>query len=178
MARPGRALFTRFLRFLRKRTAHLTSKSSASQSIPACAQASSAIETRPSRCGLEEGENDGQCCQAGTSHWCCRNHCNFAVLAVVGIGLTTRPATANALTFLHVGSPLVSGLHIGSSFSPMAACVITVVLFLAGVVSGLSGFAFSAVAAWQSVAAAAAAGGAADHAAVRVQSTAVRRRLA
>jgi len=70
-----------------------------------------------------------------------------ATFAVAGIVIALRPGKANVLTLLHVGSPLVSGLHIGSGFSPVTACVIAVVLFLAGVVSGLSGFAFSAVAA-------------------------------
>jgi uncharacterized membrane protein YfcA len=71
----------------------------------------------------------------------------IATSALVGIAIASRPVKDNALALLHVGSPLVSGLLIGSGFSPIAACVIAVVLFLAGVVSGLSGFAFSAVAA-------------------------------
>ena len=71
----------------------------------------------------------------------------IATFAAVGIAITARLVSDNALTLLHVGSPLVSSLHIGSSFRPISACVVAVVLFLAGVVSGLSGFAFSAVAA-------------------------------
>ena len=71
----------------------------------------------------------------------------IATFAAVGIAITARLVSDNAPTLLHVGSPLVSSLHIGSSFRPISACVVAVVLFLAGVVSGLSGFAFSAVAA-------------------------------
>jgi hypothetical protein len=51
------------------------------------------------------------------------------------------------MALLHVGSSLVSSLHIASGLNPAAAAVVPLVLFLAGVVSGLSGFAFSAVAA-------------------------------
>lgn len=71
----------------------------------------------------------------------------FVTSAVVGIDIAARPATANVLTLLHVGSPLVSGLHIGSGFSPVAACLIAAVLFLSGASSGLHGLASSAVAA-------------------------------
>jgi uncharacterized membrane protein YfcA len=71
----------------------------------------------------------------------------IATFALVGIAIASRPVKGSAVALLHVGSPLVSGLYIGSGFSPFAACVIAVVLFLAGLVSGLSGFAFSAVAA-------------------------------
>lgn len=67
----------------------------------------------------------------------------IATFAVAGIAIAPRAAKDNALALLHV----VSGLHISSGFGPVAACVIAVVLFLAGLVSGLSGFAFSAVAA-------------------------------
>jgi len=48
---------------------------------------------------------------------------------------------------LRNGSAFVSTLPIGVGFTPAVAGAIAVVLFLAGVVSGLSGFAFSAVAA-------------------------------
>jgi uncharacterized membrane protein YfcA len=71
----------------------------------------------------------------------------IATFAAIGIGIASRPVNDAALILLHVGSPIVSGLHISSNFSPIAACIIAIVLFLAGVVSGLSGFAFSAVAA-------------------------------
>jgi uncharacterized membrane protein YfcA len=71
----------------------------------------------------------------------------IATFAVAGILIASRPVKDNALALLHLGWPLVPSLHIGGGLSPVAACVIAVVLFLAGVVSGLSGFAFSAVAA-------------------------------
>jgi uncharacterized protein len=69
----------------------------------------------------------------------------IATFSVAGIAIASRVAEDRAFALLHVGSSLVSSLHIGSSFSPVAAGTIAVVLFLAGVVSGLSGFAFSAV---------------------------------
>jgi uncharacterized protein len=73
----------------------------------------------------------------------------IATFAVAGIAIATRGVQDHVLASLHVGLPLFSSLslHIGSGFSAVAACVVAVVLFLAGVVSGLSGFAFSAVAA-------------------------------
>ena len=71
----------------------------------------------------------------------------FATFAVAGIVVAPQTIEDSALALLHIGSSLVSSLHIGSCFSPIAACTIVIVLFLAGVVSGLSGFAFSAVAA-------------------------------
>jgi len=71
----------------------------------------------------------------------------FATFAVAGIVIAPQTIEDSALALLHIGSSLVSSLHIGSCFSPIAACTIVIVLFLAGVVSGLSGFAFSAVAA-------------------------------
>jgi uncharacterized membrane protein YfcA len=52
----------------------------------------------------------------------------------------------NPLALLHDVVAFVSTLNIGG-FSPAVAGVVTLVLFPAGVVSGLSGFAFSAVAA-------------------------------
>jgi len=67
--------------------------------------------------------------------------------AVVGIAIAPWAVKDHALALLHVGLPLFSSLHMGTGFSPLVACVVAVVLFLAGVVSGLSGFAFSAVAA-------------------------------
>jgi uncharacterized protein len=70
-----------------------------------------------------------------------------ASFAVVGIAIAPWAVKDHALALLHVGLPLFSILHIGAGFSPVAACLIAVVLFLAGFVSGLSGFAFSAVAA-------------------------------
>ena len=70
-----------------------------------------------------------------------------ATLAVVGIALAPRAVGDNALALLQDFVPFVSTLNIGGGLSPAAAGVVAVVLFLAGVVSGLSGFAFSAVAA-------------------------------
>jgi uncharacterized membrane protein YfcA len=69
------------------------------------------------------------------------------VLAVVGIVLALRATGDNALALLQDFAPFVSTLNIGGGFSPAIAGVVAFVLFLAGVVSGLSGFAFSAVAA-------------------------------
>jgi hypothetical protein len=71
----------------------------------------------------------------------------IATFSVAGIAIASRVLEDRALALLHVGSSLVSSLHIGSSFNPVGAAVAALVLFLAGVVSGLSGFAFSAVAA-------------------------------
>ena len=70
-----------------------------------------------------------------------------ATLAVVGIALAPRAVGDNALALLLDFVPFVSTLSIGGGFSATTAGVVAVVLFLAGVVSGLSGFAFSAVAA-------------------------------
>ena len=69
--------------------------------------------------------------------------------AVAGIAIATRGVQDHVLASLHDGFPLFSSLslHIGNGFSPFTAGAIVMVLFLAGVVSGLSGFAFSAVAA-------------------------------
>jgi hypothetical protein len=71
----------------------------------------------------------------------------IAILAIAGIAVTQRAVGDNALALLRDGFAFVSTLHIGGGFSPAVAGAIAVVLFLAGVVSGLSGFAFSAVAA-------------------------------
>jgi uncharacterized protein len=71
----------------------------------------------------------------------------ITTFAAAGIAVAPSAVKDQALALLHVGSALVSSLYIGSGFRPLAACVVAVVLFLAGVVSGLSGFAFSAVAA-------------------------------
>ena len=70
-----------------------------------------------------------------------------ATFGAAGIAVVPSTVRDHTLALLHVGSPHVSSLHIGGGFSPAAACAVAVVLFLAGVVSGLSGFAFSAVAA-------------------------------
>jgi uncharacterized membrane protein YfcA len=70
-----------------------------------------------------------------------------ATLAIAGIAIAQRAVGDNALVLLRNGSAFVSTLHIGGGFTPAVAGAIAVVLFLAGVVSGLSGFAFSAVAA-------------------------------
>ena len=71
----------------------------------------------------------------------------IATFGVAGIAIASRAVEDRAMALLHAGSSLVPSLHIGTGISPVAACVVAVVLFLAGVVSGLSGFAFSAVAA-------------------------------
>jgi hypothetical protein len=70
----------------------------------------------------------------------------IATLMLAGIAIAPRAVGVKALALLHNGFASVSALHIGG-FSPAVAGAITVVLFLAGLVSGLSGFAFSAVAA-------------------------------
>jgi uncharacterized membrane protein YfcA len=70
-----------------------------------------------------------------------------ATLAVPGIAIASRTVGDNTLALLHDGIAFVSTVNIGGGFSPAVAGAIAVVLFLAGVVSGLSGFAFSAVAA-------------------------------
>jgi hypothetical protein len=71
----------------------------------------------------------------------------IATFGVAWIAIASRAVEDRAMALLHVASSLVSSLHIGSGFNPAAAAVAALVLFLAGVVSGLSGFAFSAVAA-------------------------------
>jgi uncharacterized protein len=69
----------------------------------------------------------------------------LATLAIATIAITVRVVdTWPALP--RQAAAFVSFLHI-SGVSPAEACVVAAVLFLAGVVSGLSGFAFSAVAA-------------------------------
>lgn len=70
-----------------------------------------------------------------------------ATLVVAGIAIVQLAVGDNALALVRDGFAFVSSLHIGGGFSPAVASAIAVVLFLAGVVSGLSGFAFSAVAA-------------------------------
>jgi uncharacterized protein len=69
-----------------------------------------------------------------------------AALTVAGIGIAPRAVKDNPLALLHDVVAFVSTLNIGG-FSPAVAGIVALVLFLAGVVSGLSGFAFSAVAA-------------------------------
>ena len=71
----------------------------------------------------------------------------IATFGVAGIAIASRVVEDRAMAVLHAGSSLVASLHIGSGLNPTAAAAIALVLFLAGVVSGLSGFAFSAVAA-------------------------------
>ena len=70
-----------------------------------------------------------------------------ATFAVTGVAIARQVVKDNVLELLHIGASLVPSLHIGSGFNPAAAAVVALVLFLAGVVSGLSGFAFSGVAA-------------------------------
>jgi uncharacterized membrane protein YfcA/tetratricopeptide (TPR) repeat protein len=70
-----------------------------------------------------------------------------AALAIAGIAIAQRAVGDNAPALLRNGLAFVSTLHIDGGFTPAVAGAIAVVLFLAGVVSGLSGFAFSAVAA-------------------------------
>jgi len=71
----------------------------------------------------------------------------LATLAVVGTVLAPRAVGDKTPALLLDFLPFVSTLSIGGGFSATTAGVVAVVLFLAGVVSGLSGFAFSAVAA-------------------------------
>jgi uncharacterized protein len=71
----------------------------------------------------------------------------IAILALVGVAIAAREVGDNALAMLHNGFASLSALGVGCGLSPAAAGVVAFVLFLAGVVSGLSGFAFSAVAA-------------------------------
>jgi uncharacterized membrane protein YfcA len=71
----------------------------------------------------------------------------IATLVIAGIAIAPRAVKDGALALLHDGFAFVSTLNIGGGFSPATAGLIAIVLFLAGVVSGLSGFAFSAVAA-------------------------------
>lgn len=71
----------------------------------------------------------------------------IATLAIVGIAIVSRAAASNALPMLHDGFAFLSSVNIHGSFSPAVAGAVALVLFLAGVVSGLSGFAFSAIAA-------------------------------
>ena len=71
----------------------------------------------------------------------------IAMLAIAGLAVTQCAVGDNALGLLRDSFAFVSTVHIGDGFSPVVAGAIAVVLFLAGVVSGLSGFAFSAVAA-------------------------------
>src|SRR5262245_38952676 len=68
-----------------------------------------------------------------------------ATLALAAIVIALRLAD-NAPVLPHEIAAFVFSSHIGG-VSPAMAAVIAIVLFLAGVVSGLSGFAFSAVAA-------------------------------
>jgi uncharacterized membrane protein YfcA len=70
-----------------------------------------------------------------------------AALTVAGIGIAPRAVKDNPLALLHDVVVFVSTLNIRGGFSPAVASAVALVLFLAGVVSGLSGFAFSAVAA-------------------------------
>jgi uncharacterized protein len=68
-------------------------------------------------------------------------------IAVVMAGVSALPVISQiAGASLHRGAQFVASLTVGS-FSPTAACAVAGVLFFAGVVSGLSGFAFAAVAA-------------------------------
>jgi hypothetical protein len=71
----------------------------------------------------------------------------IAAFAAAAIAIAPQAVAERALALLHVVASLVFSLNIGSGFSPVAAGAIVMVLFLAGVVSGLSGFAFSAIAA-------------------------------
>jgi uncharacterized membrane protein YfcA len=72
----------------------------------------------------------------------------IATFGVAGIAIASRVVEDRAMAVLHAGSSMVASLHIGSGFNPTAAAALALVLFLAGTVSGLSGFAFSAVAAF------------------------------
>jgi hypothetical protein len=72
---------------------------------------------------------------------------SIATLTLAGIAVVPHAAADSALALLDDGFAFVSTLNTDGGFSLAAAGIIAVVLFLAGVVSGLSGFAFSAVAA-------------------------------
>jgi hypothetical protein len=65
-----------------------------------------------------------------------------AALSVAGIGIAPRAVKDNPLALLHDVVEFVSTLNIGGGFSPAVAGVVALVLFLAGVVSGLSGLHF------------------------------------
>jgi uncharacterized membrane protein YfcA len=71
----------------------------------------------------------------------------IGTLALVGIAIAASEVGDNALALLHNGFAFLSTLDVAAGFSPAVAGIVAFVLFLAGVVSGLSGFAFSAVAA-------------------------------
>jgi uncharacterized membrane protein YfcA len=68
-------------------------------------------------------------------------------LAVAGIAIASRAIGDSASATLRGGFAHFAKLTMSSGLSPGVASVVAVVLFLAGVVSGLSGFAFSAIAA-------------------------------
>jgi hypothetical protein len=72
----------------------------------------------------------------------------LAVIAIVVVAgaLAVEPVAPIAAALVHRGGQFLANLQV-AGFSPSAACAVTGVLFLAGVVSGLSGFAFAAVAA-------------------------------
>ena len=70
----------------------------------------------------------------------------IATLAITGVAIG-RAVGSNALPALHHGLAFFSNLSIGGGLRPAVAGAVVLVLFLAGIVSGLSGFAFSAVAA-------------------------------
>jgi uncharacterized membrane protein YfcA len=69
----------------------------------------------------------------------------IAILAVAGIAITSRLVADNSLALPHGAGAFLANL--GGGVNPAEAAVVAVVLFIAGVVSGLSGFAFSAIAA-------------------------------
>ena len=69
----------------------------------------------------------------------------IATLAVGGIAVTSRLVADNSLALPHDAVAFLANL--GGGINPTEAAVVAVVLFVAGVVSGLSGFAFSAIAA-------------------------------
>jgi uncharacterized membrane protein YfcA len=71
----------------------------------------------------------------------------IATFSFAGIAIASRAVDDRAVTLLHVGSSLVSRLYVVSGLNPAGAAMAALVFFLAGAVSGLSGFAFSAVAA-------------------------------
>jgi uncharacterized membrane protein YfcA len=68
-----------------------------------------------------------------------------ATLAVCGIAITARVVADNPLALTRYAVAYLANL--GGGINPAVAAVVPVVLFVAGVVSGLSGFAFSAIAA-------------------------------
>src|SRR5262249_30105395 len=135
-------LFLREKQALRKRQSHLKGESGASQSLSFGIRAFLHRRDPVLRWGgermpvtaLRQAPIAGLAVPIGT-------------LALVGIAIAASEVGDNALALLHNGFAFLSILGVVAGFSPAVAGIVAFVLFLAGVVSGLSGFAFSAVAA-------------------------------